>query len=43
MSTTGIPLRHVQEISGHTNLGTLQRYLEVTPEQRRMAGAVIGF
>jgi integrase/recombinase XerD len=42
MSSAGVPLRHIQEISGHTDLGTLQRYLEVTPEQRRKAGAVIG-
>jgi integrase/recombinase XerD len=43
MSSAGIPLRHIQEISGHNDLGTLQRYLEVTPEQRRSAVAVIGF
>jgi integrase/recombinase XerD len=43
MSTAGIPLRHIQEISGHTDLWVLQQYLEVTPEQRRKAGAVIGF
>lgn len=43
MSSAGIPLRHIQEISGHNDLGTLQRYLEVTPEQRRDAVAVIGF
>jgi len=43
MSSAGIPLRHIQEISGHNGLGTLQRYLEVTPEQRRKAVAVIGF
>lgn len=43
MSSAGIPLRHIQEISGHNDLGTLQRYLEVTPEQRRNAVAVIGF
>ncbi len=43
MSSAGIPLRHIQEISGHNDLGTLQRYLEVTPEQRRKAVAVIGF
>ncbi len=30
MSSAGIPLRHIQEISGHNDLGTLQRYLEVT-------------
>ncbi len=34
MSSAGIPLRVIQEISGHNDLGTLQRYLEVTPEQR---------
>ena len=43
MSSAGIPLRHIQEISGHNDLGTLQRYLEVTPEQRRKAVEVIGF
>lgn len=43
MSSAGIPLRHIQEISGHNDLGTLQRYLEVTPEQRLKAVAVIGF
>lgn len=43
MCSAGIPLRHIQEISGHNDLGTLQRYLEVTPEQRRKAVAVIGF
>jgi integrase/recombinase XerD len=42
MSSAGIPLRVIQEISGHNDLGTLQRYLEVTP-QRRKAVAVIGF
>jgi len=36
-------LARIQEISGHNDLGTLQRYLEVTPEQRRKAVAVIGF
>lgn len=43
MSSAGIPLRVIQEISGHNDLGTLQRYLEVTPEQRRKAVAAIGF
>lgn len=43
MSSAGIPLRVIQEISGHNDLGTLQRYLEVTPEQRRSAVAVIEF
>lgn len=43
MSSASIPLRHIQEISGHSDLGTLQRYLEVTPEQRKKAISVIGF
>lgn len=43
MSSAGIPLRIIQEISGHRDLGVLQRYLEVTPEQRRQAISVIGY
>ncbi len=43
MSSAGIPLRVIQEISGHNDLGTLQRYLEVSPEQKRHAVAAIGF
>jgi integrase/recombinase XerD len=43
MSSAGIPLRVIQEISGHNDLGTLQRYLEVSPEQKRRAVSVIGF
>ncbi|MCC5622488.1 site-specific integrase [Nostoc sp. CHAB 5715] len=33
MSNARIPLRVIQEISGHRNLEQLQRYLEVTDEQ----------
>ncbi|MUH00831.1 tyrosine-type recombinase/integrase [Scytonema sp. UIC 10036] len=33
MSNAGIPLRVIQEISGHRNLEQLQKYLEVTEEQ----------
>ncbi len=43
MSSAGIPLRVIQEISGHNDLGTLQRYLEVTQEQKRNAVSAIGF
>lgn len=43
MANAGIPLRHIQEISGHNDLGTLQRYLEVSPEQRRKAVSMIKF
>ena len=43
MSSANIPLRTIQEISGHNDLGTLQRYLEVTPEQKTAASATIRF
>ncbi|MBW4565997.1 MAG: site-specific integrase [Mojavia pulchra JT2-VF2] len=33
MSNAGIPLRVIQEISGHRNLEQLQKYLEVSDEQ----------
>jgi len=38
MSNEGIPLRIIQEISGHKSLQELQKYLEVNPEQ--VKGAV---
>ena len=38
MSDTGIPLRIIQEVSGHRDLGQLQNYLEVRDEQ--VLGAV---
>lgn len=37
MSDAGIPLRVVQEVSGHRSLEELQKYLEVRPEQVRGA------
>lgn len=37
MSNAGIPLRIIQEISGHSNLEQLQKYLEVKPDQVRGA------
>jgi integrase/recombinase XerD len=43
MHNAGIPLRHIQEISGHNDLGTLQRYLEVSAEQKRKAISTIGW
>ena len=36
-SNANIPLRHIQEISGHRNLGTLQRYLSVNDQQLKAA------
>lgn len=43
MSNAGVPLRHIQEISGHSSLTTLQSYLDVTPEQKRKAIEAIHF
>jgi len=37
MSNEGIPLRIIQEVSGHKSLSELQKYLEVKPEQVRGA------
>jgi hypothetical protein len=37
MSNAGIPLRVIQEVSGHRTLTELQRYLEVTEAQVRGA------
>lgn len=43
MSNAGVPLSHIQRVSGHSDLGTLQRYLEVSDEQVRKAVDTIGF
>lgn len=43
MSNAGIPLRHIQDISGHRSLSALQRYLEVAPEDRQRAIATLHF
>ena len=41
MSNAGIPLRTIQEISGHRNLEQLQNYLEIQPEQVKGAIATL--
>jgi len=41
MHRQGVPLRHIQAISGHGDLGTLQLYLEVTPEDLDNAISVL--
>lgn len=41
LSNAGIPLRVIQEISGHNNLEQLQKYLEVKPEQVKGAVAAL--
>lgn len=43
MSSAGIPLRVIQEISGHRSLQALQKYLEVSEQQVEQAVAVLGF
>jgi len=37
LSRAGVPLRTVQDISGHSNLAQLQAYLEVHPEDKHRA------
>ncbi|MCF3609772.1 site-specific integrase, partial [Planktothrix agardhii 1033] len=41
MSNAGVPLRTIQEVSGHRNLEQLQQYLEVQPEQVRGAVSIL--
>lgn len=43
MSAAGIPLRVIQEISGHRSLATLQKYLEVSEEEKERAIAALTF
>jgi integrase/recombinase XerD len=41
LSNAGIPLRVIQEVSGHRTLDELYKYLEVNPEQVRGAVAAL--
>jgi integrase/recombinase XerD len=43
MSSAGIPLRHIQKISGHSSLASLQKYLEVSEKDMEEAIAVLGW
>ena len=43
MSDAGIPLRHIQAISGHRTLASLERYLGVTEAQKESAIATLDF
>jgi integrase/recombinase XerD len=43
MSDAGVPLRHIQAISGHRTLGALERYLGVTEKQKKSAIAALDF
>jgi integrase/recombinase XerD len=37
MSRAGVPIRTIQEMSGHASLSELYTYLEVDPEDKRRA------
>lgn len=43
MHNAGVPLRHIQAISGHSSLAALQVYLDVTDEDKKNAVSVIGW
>ena len=43
MSDAGVPLRHIQAISGHRTLSALERYLGVTDKQKQTAISAIPF
>lgn len=43
MSDSGVPLRHIQAISGHKTLAALERYLGVTEQQKQSAIATLDF
>lgn len=43
MSDAGVPLRHIQAISGHRSLATLEKYLGVTEQQKNRAISALDF
>jgi integrase/recombinase XerD len=43
MSDAGVPLRHIQSISGYLTLAALERYLGVTDEQKQSEIATLVF
>lgn len=43
MSDSGVPLRHIQAISGHRTLAALERYLGVTDKQKQQAISTLNF
>ncbi len=43
MSDAGVPLRHIQAISGHRTLAALERYLGVTERQKENAISTLDF
>ncbi len=43
MSDSGVPLRHIQAISGHKTLAALERYLGVTEQHKETAISTLNF
>ena len=43
MSDAGVPLRHIQALSGHRTLAALERYLGVTDNQKKTAISKLDF
>jgi integrase/recombinase XerD len=43
MSDSGIPLRHIQSVSGHRSLSALENYLGVTDQQKENAISTMDF
>ena len=43
MSDSGIPLRHIQSISGHQSLSALEHYLGATDQQKENAISILDF
>jgi integrase/recombinase XerD len=43
MHNAGVPIKHIQEISGHKTLAALQRYVEVTDQDKEAAIAALNF
>ena len=43
MSDAGVPLRHIQAITGHRTLAALERYLGVTDKQKQHAISTLDF
>ena len=41
-SDAGLPLRHIQELSGHSSLAVLQAYLQCTEQQKRAVAMAFG-
>lgn len=43
MHNQRVPIKHIQSISGHRSLASLQKYIEVTEQDKEMAIATLSF